>query len=144
MKTNHLTNKLTAARQFCVQFLYQCEIEKIFYFSDSHFEAFISNFAVSAPVAKMVHDLSKGTLDHLESIDEHLTKSSQNWSLSRMLSTDRIVLRLATYELLETTVPTKVVLNEAIELAKCYGSENSGVFVNGILDHVAKEIRTSK
>lgn len=138
-------NPKSMARQYCLQFLYQCEIEKLFYFSESHFETFVKNFEISSSTAKLVHELSKGTFDHLERIDEHITASSQNWSLSRMLSTDRIVLRMATFELISAPdVPTKVVLNEAIELAKRYGSEESGVFVNGILDHVAKEVRTVK
>lgn len=134
-------NPNTEARNFTLQFLYQCETEKLFYYSEGHLKTFVSNFAIAAPVMRIVQQMAKGTLNNLDKIDQVLVDASKNWDVSRMLSTDRIALRLAVYELLETETPTKVIINEAIELAKQYGSDQSGSFVNGLLDSIAKTLR---
>lgn len=134
-------NPNTVARDYCAQFLYQCETEKIFYFSAAMLDEFINNFSVPQNVQAYLRKLAKGTLDQLDRIDGLLTESSRNWNLARMANTDRSVLRLSCYELLESDTPTKVILNEAIELSKKYGSEKSGGFVNGILDNLAKALR---
>ncbi len=70
-------------------------------------------------------------------VDDTIERASANWRLDRMAKVDRNVLRLAVYELLATDVPVKVVINEAIELGKKYGSESTGAFVNGVLDKIA-------
>jgi N utilization substance protein B len=84
--------------------------------------------------------LYDGTLARQAEIDPILTATATNWRLSRMHPADRNVLRLATYELLfdPAAQPTEVVLNEAIELARRFGSGDSAKFVNGVLDKVAK------
>lgn len=68
-----------------------------------------------------------------------LEERAQNWSLARMAVTDRNVLRLAAYEMLYTDTPNRVVINEAIELARRYGSKQSSQFVNGVLDRVLRD-----
>ncbi len=79
--------------------------------------------------------LVEGTLEHLEEIDGLLRAQADNWRLERMPPVDRNVLRLAVYELAhELDVPKLVVIDEAVELAKRFGSEQSGRFVNGLLD----------
>ena len=79
--------------------------------------------------------LVEGTTTHLAELDEMIREQAENWRLERMSAVDRNVLRLAVYELLyEGDVPKLVVLDEAIELAKRFGSEQSGRFVNGLLD----------
>jgi N utilization substance protein B len=79
--------------------------------------------------------LVRGSLEHREEIDELIASQAENWRLERMPAVDRNILRLAVYELLyETDVPHLVVLDEAIELAKTFGSEQSGAFINGLLD----------
>lgn len=79
--------------------------------------------------------LVEGTLAHREEIDGLLRAQADNWRLERMPAVDRNVLRLAVYELMhELDVPKLVVLDEAVELAKRFGSEQSGRFVNGLLD----------
>lgn len=76
-----------------------------------------------------------GTLEHRQRIDDLITEQADNWRLERMPVVDRNVLRLAVYELLfELDIPKLVVVDEAIELAKRFGSENSSRFVNGLLD----------
>jgi N utilization substance protein B len=86
--------------------------------------------------------LLQGTLAHLTAIDECVAKSSAHWKLHRMAAVDRNVLRLAIFELNHCPdIPVKVTLNEAIEIAKKFGSEESGAFVNGILDQIAKTVK---
>ena len=128
---------MSLAREFAMQFLYQCETERVFYFSDAHFDRFAANFEIPGPCSTQTRRLVQGTLEQLDKIDEQLRSVSQNWNLERMAATDRSVLRVACYELLTEDTPPKVVLNEAIELAKKFGTAQSGSFVNGILDRIA-------
>ena len=84
--------------------------------------------------------LVRGTLDSLDKIDELIRGQADNWRLERMPAVDRNILRLAVYEMLhETDTPKLVVVDEAIELAKKFGSEQSGRFVNGLLDGLLKQ-----
>jgi N utilization substance protein B len=79
--------------------------------------------------------LYDGVIEHGANIDERLTQAAENWRLPRMATVDRNVLRLGAHELLFVPdTPPSVVLNEAIELARRYGSADSGAFVNGVLD----------
>ena len=83
--------------------------------------------------------LVRGTLEHLEQIDKLIRQQAEHWRLERMPPVDRNILRLAVYEFLfETDVPKLVILDEAIELAKEFGTEQSGRFVNGVLDGILK------
>lgn len=83
--------------------------------------------------------LVEGTLRHLEEIDELIRRQAEHWRLERMPAVDRNILRLAVFEFLyETDVPKLVILDEAIELAKEFGTEQSGRFVNGVLDGILK------
>jgi N utilization substance protein B len=135
------TNPNSLARDFAVQFLYQCESDKLFYFSAEHFEHFCEYFKVESAQRQYLELLIKGVLADITRLDELITKHSKNWKISRMASTDRVVLRIATLEILEKLAPDKVILNEAIELAKRYGTEHSSAFVNGILDAIMSEVR---
>jgi transcription antitermination protein NusB len=84
--------------------------------------------------------LVTGAVEHLEKIDELIRSQADNWRLERMPAVDRNILRLAVYEMLfEKETPKLVVLDEAIELAKKFGSEQSGRFVNGLLDGLLKQ-----
>ena len=88
-----------------------------------------------------VDTLVRGAMDHQRAIDGLIGQSSLNWKVIRMNRVDRNILRLAAFELaFEPDVPARAVLNEAIELAKRYGTEDSGKFVNGILDRIAQEL----
>jgi len=77
-------------------------------------------------------------------IDDRLSAVAENWSLSRMAITDRNILRLGAYELLYTDTPPRVVIDEAVELAKLFGSQQSGPFVNGILDRLYRDIMAQR
>ncbi|MEK7219778.1 MAG: transcription antitermination factor NusB, partial [candidate division NC10 bacterium] len=81
--------------------------------------------------------LVRGTLEHGAEIDRLIAVNAAHWSLARIALVERNILRLAAYELLHRhDIPEKVAINEAIELAKLYGSQESGAFVNGILDQI--------
>jgi N utilization substance protein B len=95
------------------------------------------------PFASALFD---GTVSHLTEIDVKLTAAAENWRLARMTLVDRNVLRLGAYELLFTAAetPAAVALDEAIELARRYGSQDSPAFVNGVLDKINKENAANK
>ena len=82
----------------------------------------------------------KGIKENIDRIDQVISSKLENWRFDRLSSVDRNILRLGTYELLyEKDVPIEVTLDEMIEMAKKYGTENSGKFVNGVLDRISKE-----
>ena len=79
----------------------------------------------------------EGVAEHKNEIDALLKQQAENWEMERMAAIDRNILRLATFEILhENQTPIPVILNEAIELAKTYSSQDSGKFVNGLLDKI--------
>lgn len=86
-------------------------------------------------------ELVEGVETHRDGLDDALGRVSRNWRLDRMAVLDRNVLRLAAFELLHhgERTPRKVVINEAVELAKTFGTKESGAFVNGILDRIGRE-----
>ncbi len=135
------TNSL--ARDFALQFLYQCEAEKIFMFAANKCADFVEHFQVTRRAADRMRSLVEGVFAHMPELDQKISVTSKNWQLHRMSVIDRSILRVATYELISQETPTKVVIDEAIELAKKYGTDTSPAFVNGILDTLAKDIRKS-
>jgi len=93
----------------------------------------------SSEAGPFVEQLVQGVLNHQAELDAILQRCAEHWSVDRMAVVDRNVLRCALYELLYLEeIPAKVTINEAIEIAKRYGSEESGAFVNGILDRIVK------
>lgn len=87
-------------------------------------------------LAEFARGLVAGVRKHRQDVDVLLEQAAENWQLSRMSSTDRNVLRLGAYELLHGDAPAQVVIDEAVELAKRFGAEQSSKFVNGILDKI--------
>jgi N utilization substance protein B len=90
------------------------------------------------PLIKFAKQLLDNALEYRETIDEQLAALSRNWTLARMSPTDRSILRLATSEILYTDTPKPIVINEAVELAKKFGTKDSPAFINGILDKIQK------
>ena len=87
--------------------------------------------------------LIRGTVGHLGQIDTIISQAAPEWPIEQIISADRAILRLGLYELLfgdQNEVPPKVAINEAIELAKSFGGESSGRFVNGVLGTVYREM----
>ncbi len=89
------------------------------------------------------NQLFEGAAREVASLDGFIVKHAENWRLERLAIIDRAILRLAMYELRATDTPPKVVLNEAVDLAKKFSSEESGSFVNGILDAFRKSLTTA-
>ncbi len=86
-------------------------------------------------------ELVRGVLEHRETLDQRIADKSKNWAISRMARVDLSILRLAVFELLfRPDIPKNVTINEAIEVAKKYGTEESPAFVNGILDEIASTL----
>ena len=126
-------------REWALQFLYQAE------FDEPHrpeaLERFWHHFQTEGSPPAYFKDLVEGVASHLEELDVFIVRYSEHWRLERMTIVDRNLLRLAIYELLyQPHIPVKVVINEAVEMAKRYGSEASGGFVNGILDQVRMSV----
>lgn len=86
-------------------------------------------------------DLVTGTSKHLEEIDKIVSMYAKNWTIARMSAVDRSILRMATYEMVFSTekTPIPAIIDEAIELAKKYSTENSSKFINGLLDQLKRE-----
>lgn len=126
-------------RDFALQFLYQAE------FAGPHrpeaLERFWHHFQAEGAPPAYFKELVEGVASHLEELDVFIVRYSEHWRLERMTIVDRNLLRLAIYELVyQPKIPPKVVINEAVEMAKRYGSEASGGFVNGILDQVRMSV----
>jgi len=128
------------AREIALQVLYQLDVLQIDV--EEAIELFWENFDAPGEVRNFSHQLIAGTWSNVDEIDRHISSCSENWSIARMSKVDKNILRMAVYELLYCPdIPPKVTLNEAIDLGKVYGSENSGSFINGILDALYARLR---
>jgi N utilization substance protein B len=127
----------TKARERALQALYQIDVAATDL--DEALSRFWKSFEpVEREVMTLAEELVRGVARYRREIDDAIERVSQNWRLDRMARVDRNILRLAMFELAhKSDVPVKVVIDEAIELGKKYGSESSGAFVNGVLDRVA-------
>lgn len=92
-----------------------------------------TNFAPNFDDGGFAKDLVEGIIEHLAEIDKHIVKYATEWPLDQITTVDRNILRLGIYELLYTAIPPRVAINEAIEVAKSFGGDSSGKFVNGVL-----------
>lgn len=98
----------------------------------------------SSQVLAFAEDLVKNAIINREAVEAEIDKHSENWRLENMALLDRSILEIAVYELMFTDIPPAVVINEAIEISKKFCSENSGKFLNGILDAVNRELSANK
>jgi N utilization substance protein B len=129
----------TTAREAALQMLFAIEA------AEGDVEQAIADFWRELPADAEGREYAdhavRGVRGALSDIDERVKRASTNWRLERMTRVDRNVLRLGTWELLHRSeVPRAVVLDEAVELAKRFGSDESGPFVNGVLDRVADDL----
>ncbi|MBW3659044.1 MAG: transcription antitermination factor NusB [Actinobacteria bacterium] len=92
------------------------------------------------PLDGFTRVLVEGVATHRDAIDERITRFARRWSIPRMPVVDRNVLRLATYELLHEDTPPAIVISEAVELAKSLSTDDSGRYVNGVLDAIRKDV----
>ncbi|MCM0082238.1 transcription antitermination factor NusB [Geomonas sp. Red32] len=96
---------------------------------------------VNSKAYAFASELVNGVMAHLPEIDSRISEKSKNWSMTRMARVDLNILRLAVFELLyRPDIPKNVTMNEAIEVAKKFGAEDSASFVNGILDEIASTV----
>jgi N utilization substance protein B len=123
-------------REWALKFLYQADF--VGSRGREDLERFWNHFhPVGTGVPAYLRELATGVASHQEELDALIARYSEHWRLERMTVVDRNLLRLAAFELLfQPKIPPKVVINEAVELAKRYGSEDSGAFVNAILDQI--------
>jgi transcription antitermination protein NusB len=87
----------------------------------------------------LVDELCRGAAGRQQDLDALIARHLSGWTLERLASSDRVVLRMALYELIHTSTPAAVVINEAVDLAKRYGTDESGAFVNGVLRVIQRE-----
>ena len=130
--------KRRTARELALKFLYQTE------FNSESPDLELNPFCERANVSEEVHNftqaLIKKLLLHEKEVDELLKKVSTHWAPARMSVIDKNIIRLGICELLfDSTTPPKVVINEAVEIAKKFGTEESPHFINGILDKILKD-----
>ncbi len=133
-------SKRRLAREYALQTLYFSDSGKL---SAQDSCLFANNFFnnLEKDSFAFCKDLVQGTNANLKEIDKIVALYAKNWSLSRMSAVDRAILRMATYEIVFSAdkTPVPAVIDEAIELAKKYSTENSGKFINGLLDQIKKE-----
>ena len=136
-----MAGKRRKAREIALQFLYQLEQNAA---TDPRpYEAdFWQRHPVDEELRTFASALVHGAKRQQAQIDARIAASAEHWDLDRMAVVDRNLLRLAVYELLfEPDVPAKVAINEAIEIAKKFGTAESGRFINGVLDRIYRELR---
>jgi N utilization substance protein B len=130
--------KRRKAREYALQLLFQLDIRKEKP-SATVLKHFWTEYDADQEVRAFAEEIVKGTFRHVTKINNVIHQCAKNWSLDRMAVVDRNVLRMAVYEILyRIDIPSSVTINEAIEIAKKYGTDDSGAFVNGILDGVAR------
>lgn len=126
-------------REAAVQFLYNRDLNSDLGADD--FDAFFKLRNARKGVQTFAAELARGVLEHQEEIDALISKTVQNFELKRLSAVDRNVIRLAVYEMFHREdVPPIVSINEAIEISKRFGTDESGSFVNGVLDKLKEQL----
>ncbi len=125
-------------REFALQVMYLADISKID--SDKALRSVLHGAKPEQPIADFATQLVEGARAHADDLDKIIQKYAKNWEVGRMAALDRNILRLGAYELLyEIKTPISVIIDEAVEIAKTFSTEESGKFVNGILDQIKNE-----
>jgi N utilization substance protein B len=128
------------AREYALQMLFQWDI------THDAVEQIVATFFQNQPeestaIVDFARSLVTGTIEHVEEIDRLIQRHAEHWRLDRMAIVDRNLLRLATQEFLhDNGTPAAVVINEAIEIARRFSTQESPQFINGILDSIKKEL----
>jgi len=134
-------SRRSRAREIVLQVLYQDDLNAD-QPEDIRLKFINSRLNHDHSLINFAQQLLAGVRKHQKKVDARLEVTARNWRLSRMAATDRNVLRLGAYEILFTDTPDRVAINEAIELAKRYGTNNSSQFVNGVLDRLMSQAST--
>ena len=134
-------DRRSRARELTMQALYQLDVQGPDVFAT--LADFFTESERSKGVRRLATEWTKGAWEHLQQCDQMIVDSTDNWGLDRLGPVDRSILRLAAYQLMFCpNIPPKVILNEAIEIAKKYSSDKSSAFVNGVLDAVLKKLES--
>lgn len=132
-----MRGKRSRARETALKVLYQLDLTRDP--PEQGLKIFFRDHRIPVDSQPFVTRLVQGTVSHLSEIDHLFAKYATNWALGRMAVVDRNVLRMGVFELLfDNETPPKAVINEAVELAKRFGTADSGKFVNGVLDSIHK------
>ncbi len=127
------------SREFALQVLFQLNIAK--QEGVAALNQFRKHFSPNGEEDEFLNSLVLGVLEHCQELDRLIEQYSENWRLDRINIIERNILRIALFELFYCEeIPPKVTINEAIDLGKRYGSEESGSFINGILDRIQNEV----
>jgi transcription antitermination protein NusB len=129
-------SRRSKARQVAFQVLYQDDLNPRV--NPAEADALVVRRLRQDDLIGFARELVAGVRRNRKELDELIEQAAENWSLKRMAATDRNVLRLGAFEVLHTDTPVKVSIDEAVELAKRFGSEQSAQFVNGILDKLMR------
>jgi N utilization substance protein B len=114
-------------------------------FSEETFARFCANFAPKPDVRPFFLRLARGVLGSQAELDALIERFSENWSLGRMSGVDRNVMRIAVYEMVCCRdIPAKVSINEAVDIGKKFGTEESGAFINGIVDSIRAAVEAGE
>ncbi len=136
MSNRHLARTIAMQSLFLWDFKGQQEMDL-----DDTVKNVFANFAPDFDDHGFVKNLIKGVMAHLEEIDKYITVYATEWPLDQITIVDRNILRIGVFELVfNDDIPAKVAINEAIEIAKTFGSESSGKFVNGVLGAIYKDM----
>lgn len=129
------------AREIAFKIIFQVDVGKLN--ADDVLKYYLSGKQGTGEAGQYAEEISRGVIAEQATIDKLLTAKAHNWELERLESVDRNLLRLATYELLrKPDIPKSVIINEAIEMAKKYSTDESSGFINGILDKIAKQLES--
>lgn len=125
-------------RQIILQILFQMDFTKIE--PDEAIDYMLEEHKINDEELSFIKEIVYGTNGNITNLDKEIIKYTKGWTIDRLPNIDRSILRMSTYELLyNKDTPVKVVLNEAIELAKLFGSDDSPKFINGVLGSIVKE-----
>lgn len=129
------------SRELALQLLFQTEFAPEVSFQEI---ATVFEKNIDTPTMNYAKLLVTGVLAHKEKIDKKIQEASRHWKIDRMASVDRNLLRSAVFEIFHASEPIehKIVINETIEIAKVYGTEDSSAFINGILDQIVRNERS--
>ncbi|MCX7770471.1 MAG: transcription antitermination factor NusB [Proteobacteria bacterium] len=131
------------AREAALKILYQIEMSG--YSAEECIDSYWNTLGDNQDIKDFTNFLVRGVNSFLSTIDDKINKTSVNWKIDRMHKVDLSILRLAVFEMFYTTeTPYKVIINEAVELAKKYGTDNSPSFINGILDKIAEQYKKNE
>lgn len=139
MNNQRFSKSRRSARKTTLQILY--EVDTVGHKWEEVTERVLGNIKLGLDNKSFVRNLIKGVMDNKSKIDILISKFARSWSTEQMASIDRSLLRMSVYELIfDASLPPKIVINEAIELAKGFGGDNSSKFMNGILGALLNKV----